>query len=158
MAANSGTLEKLKSMNICTFEKYLEIDHYDSITDSQQRIDAIIINTKYWVKNIHKFQNLIRPDVEKNHKIFFQLAEKNLVEMKKICDNLKISYNYIYRILPIFDTMNPWSIFYNSVRDESWPDCWSEKDFVNLPQSIKDECIHVHGYKPLVDIDETTVV
>lgn len=39
-----------------------------------------------------------------------------------------------------------WQEFYSSVRDPSWPECDSEKEFVSLPQWIQDECVK-HGYE-----------
>lgn len=44
--------------------------------------------------------------------------------------------------------MTPWQDFYDSIRDQSWPDCKDEKDFFNLPAWIQDECQQRHGYVP----------
>jgi N-dimethylarginine dimethylaminohydrolase len=35
-------------------------------------------------------------------------------------------------------------IFYNSVKDESWPTCKTVDDFKKLPQFIQDECVNLH--------------
>jgi hypothetical protein len=43
--------------------------------------------------------------------------------------------------------MTPWQQFYQSVKDPAWPECDKEKDFVNLPNHIKEECVE-HGYCP----------
>lgn len=57
--------------------------------------------------------------------------------------------NFISRP-PEFTTkvLSKWITFYEQVRDPSWPDCEYEKDFVNLPDHIKKECIEVFGYNP----------
>lgn len=45
------------------------------------------------------------------------------------------------------DSVIKWNTFYNGVRAETWPDCFSADDFENLPDLIKQECIEVFGYK-----------
>jgi len=37
-------------------------------------------------------------------------------------------------------------IFYNNVKDISWPDCCSLDDFYNLPTYIQDECKNQHNF------------
>lgn len=44
--------------------------------------------------------------------------------------------------------MSAWTTFYESIRDASWPDCPTEKDFVNLPDYIQHECQTIFGYRP----------
>jgi hypothetical protein len=44
--------------------------------------------------------------------------------------------------------MQTWQEFYNSIRNPDWPECDSEDQFDNLPESIKDFCINNIGYKP----------
>jgi hypothetical protein len=39
-------------------------------------------------------------------------------------------------------------VFYNNVRDPSWPDCQSAEEFTNLPLWIQKECIEVFEYDP----------
>jgi len=41
--------------------------------------------------------------------------------------------------------MTPWQEFYQSIKDPIWPKCEKEKDFVNLPKYIQQECF-AHGY------------
>lgn len=45
-------------------------------------------------------------------------------------------------------TDNPWLTFYYSIKDPSWPDCWRERDFADLPQHVQKECQEVFGYRP----------
>lgn len=44
----------------------------------------------------------------------------------------------------------PWQVFYQNVKDPSWPECESEADFALLPADVQHECLHVHGYVPSV--------
>ena len=46
------------------------------------------------------------------------------------------------------NSQTQWINFYEQVKGPSWPDCYTEEDFVNLPEHIQRECIDVHGYKP----------
>lgn len=40
---------------------------------------------------------------------------------------------------------SPWQYVYDRIRDSSWPDCNSEKDFYKLPDSIQSELINSLG-------------
>jgi organic radical activating enzyme len=44
--------------------------------------------------------------------------------------------------------MTPWQEFYQSVRENTWPDCEYEQDFFLLPAWIQQELQVMHGYKP----------
>lgn len=45
--------------------------------------------------------------------------------------------------------LDHWFVFsYNNVKDSSWPECRSLKDFVTLPQWIQDECRDVFKVSP----------
>lgn len=41
--------------------------------------------------------------------------------------------------------------FYNSVKDESWPECKTIKQFDTLPNFIKNECIEVHNLDKFIE-------
>ena len=152
MASNSGTLDRLERVGIKTFKNYLEIPDYENIINTNDRISAIVENTKFWSKNIHKQHEEIGQDVKHNVEVFSNLAKTNLDTIRSVCDQLEVGHNNIYRLLPIHDITNrPWIIFYESVRDKSWPDCWSESDFIKLPLHIQQECIQVHNYQYKVD-------
>ena len=45
-------------------------------------------------------------------------------------------------------TMDKWQEFYNTIKADSWPECPSESDFVNLPEEIRTECQTQFGYVP----------
>lgn len=40
-----------------------------------------------------------------------------------------------------------WKDFYNSVKGADWPICGSYKDFDQLPELVKDECINMFGFQ-----------
>jgi len=44
--------------------------------------------------------------------------------------------------------MSTWQEFYNTVKDDSWPDCDSESQYDQLPAHIRQECEQIHGYVP----------
>ena len=77
---------------------------------------------------------------------YFYKNHKNLI------NNIvyKSPENFISRIFDIKSDgpLTKWLTFYEQIRDTSWPDCEYEKDFVNLPDRIKKECIEVFGYNP----------
>lgn len=49
-----------------------------------------------------------------------------------------------------------WEKQYNIIKDESWPECNTYKDFEYLPDNIKEECITLHQFSPEFWIDSIT--
>ena len=137
----------LKCNGYRTFENYLPICDYDSITDDQERLDAVVENTKYWLKNLVRHAINIRRDIEHN----YQLLRNNLDRIKNQFDTLYQKLNTtdfeIFRIIPLPMQRSHWLNFYYAVKAPSWPDCYSEQDFARLPDWIQREMSEIHGYK-----------
>jgi predicted nicotinamide N-methyase len=41
-----------------------------------------------------------------------------------------------------------WIESYNAIKDPSWHECQNYQDLIQLPRTIKNECIKVHGFDP----------
>jgi hypothetical protein len=147
MAALPGMLDHARLMGLKTFENYLPRPDYDTIPDWQQREDAIVENIKYWLSNIHKHQAEIQQDVEHNYQVFEQHASSTLLQLGDIVARADLP-NVQFLLSKFFDLSRGWTQFYYSVKDPSWPDCFSEKDFVKLDKRIQDELTTVYGYTP----------
>lgn len=149
MAGNVGTLEHLSSMGFKTFEKYLTIENYDTIQDPRQRIDAIVTNTKNWLQTMAKDCMLINSDVEFNVKIYHQLVQKNNSILLKICNDLNVDVQALYQTGYFSDISDRnWLLFYYNVKDDSWPYCLSERNFPDLPLSVREELVNTFGFHP----------
>ena len=84
LAGDRGSINKLKQMGFKTFENFLPIPNYDSIENIEEKLNAIVINTKFWINNMnHKDE--IRKDVDHNYKRMSHLAEENKKTLEKIC-------------------------------------------------------------------------
>jgi hypothetical protein len=66
----------LKQLGYKTFEEYLLIKDYAYIKDEDQRLDAVVENTKYWLANKDKYLEEISKDVEHNYNMFFYHIKK----------------------------------------------------------------------------------
>ena len=66
--------------------------------------------------------------------------------------NMVVQWSFLHRreldLEPILE--RKFHDFYNTVRDPSWPDCGSIKDFDNLPDHIKSEITQDHPGWPIV--------
>jgi hypothetical protein len=82
MAGDLGTCDRLQQMGFRTFENYLRLSGYDSIADSEQRLDAIVENVKHFLIPSDQDQHILQ-DVEHNRRRFLELGEEN---QKKLCD------------------------------------------------------------------------
>jgi glycine amidinotransferase len=56
-------------------------------------------------------------------------------------DNTAMIGNKFYANYLGFD----FALFYNNVKDSTWPDCTTIDEFEQLPANIREECIQVHG-------------
>ena len=57
------------------------------------------------------------------------------------------SPDYLKRLeirCPSFDVDSRWRSFYQSIKDDSWPECKKVKDFLFLPERIKQEIKQEH--------------
>lgn len=164
IAGDTNTLGKLQTMGFVTFEKFLPYSNYDTIQDPEQRLNAILENTKYWLSNIDNNSDEIEKRVGHNRRKLEQLYQQNLTNIQKFINQ------HQFKLLPneliltsdrqpaVFEDTEPHKTswvsekkfldFYNSIKDPSWPDCPSEKDFSSLPQHIQQECIEIFGYVP----------
>jgi len=149
MAGDKYTLKKLKRMGFRTFENYLAVPDYDSLHDPEQRLDAIVLNTKSWLKNIGQQQQAITQDVDHNAQRFEQLAKLNLQRCQEVIDQYSLQCPAT-ELVPLYDGLEHarWKNWYQRVRDPAWPDCDNEEGFVNLPQWIQQELIEVYNYNP----------
>jgi len=151
MASSSGTLLKLKKMGFKTFENYLKIP-YDTIQNQEQRLNAIVVNTEYWLAYLHNYKNDVEKDIEYNFQNLIDLAQVNLVKLQNLIDSYKLDCK-ITELIQLSEYFSisqknvKWRVWYNSIRDNTWPDCETENNFVNLPYHIQQECIHVFNYK-----------
>jgi hypothetical protein len=152
MASSKGTLEKLKKMGFKTFENYTKM-HYDNIVSSEKRLDAIVINTKYWIDNMHNYVDDIEKDVEYNYQRLLELAQTNSNKLLQLIDKYALDCK-IEEVIRLVDELAydacqaQWCNWYKRIKDDSWPDCPNEDDFVNLPDWIQQECIDVFNYTP----------
>lgn len=147
MTGPAGTLKILKDQGFRTFEKYLPIDWYDSIQDDDQRLDAVITNTEYWLSSINTHKNDIAKDIQFNFELINKKIKDTAEQFDKIYSDLGDIAFEPFRILPM-SHRTTWINFYYGIKDPSWPDCWLEKDFATLPLHIQQEMKEIHHYVP----------
>jgi hypothetical protein len=149
MAATPGLLDKLQSMDFQTFQNYQEIPNYHCIEDDSDRLDAIVHNTKTWLGTIGKHKDPINLDILHNKKIYDDLVQKNYLIFSDFCSSINTDVATMVRSGFFSHTVDmQWLLFYNKIKDSSWPDCLQEEDFYKLPEHIKHEIIEVFGFCP----------
>lgn len=149
MASSQGTLKRLKDLGFKTFEEYLPCSYYDTIQDSELRLNAIVDNTAYWTENIKKHQNQIQLDVDYNYSMLIKLANDNFknVQAQLIDSGVSLEVEAVIDLVDnVLDSL--FVIWYESIKDPLWPDCKNHGDFWKLPNYIQQECIDIHGYCP----------
>jgi len=148
IAGHRHNLSYLKNLGFQTFEHYLKIKDYDSIVDRDQRLNAVVENTQHLLATMPKHQDQIAQDVEHNYQLLLAYLNKTAVTFDSIYRKLGPVEFEPFRIFPLPTQRATWINFYYGIKDSSWPDCFSEKDFNSLPVEIQKECIDVYGYTP----------
>jgi hypothetical protein len=89
MAGDQGTLRYLESQGFRTFHQYQKFPDYDNITNTQQRLTAIVENTQTWLTSQDHLES-IRNDVEHNYNLFVELGQKMEKKILQDLQNLNL--------------------------------------------------------------------
>lgn len=87
-ASNPEMFDYIKELGFKTFEEYMLIKDYAYLPKEEDRLNAIVLNTKYFLENYKSNQAKIKQDVEHNYNLFFTLALEN----SKILDTIRIKF------------------------------------------------------------------
>jgi hypothetical protein len=165
LAGDTNSLSYLNNLGFVTFEKFLPVRNYDLIDNAENRLDALVTNTKYFVCNIKNNADEIEEmvihnadNLKKLHKIL-ELDIMSFISKNQLALSRHQLINTSYTIYTMPDSLlvpeqvtkltikdKNFYNFYMKVKDKSWPDCVKESDYGNLPDSIKHELCTVFGY------------
>jgi hypothetical protein len=149
IAGDYGSLQELKNNGFRTYENYMLIQDYDTIESPQDRLVAIIENTKHFLSTFKLNTDAIKEDTEYNFQAFHKSVKENEQILKDALARAGCPNFNIYVAIAMWDTLvDKWPGFYYNVKDPSWPDCFNEDKFRELPEHVQQECIEVFGYQP----------
>lgn len=163
IAGDTLILQALRQQGFITFENFLKIPDYDKIQDPEERLNAVVENTQYWVQNIDKHKYDINLRVQHNTLTLYKVYQDLIYTINNFIqrNNLPISADDLVDInlsVPYLNISHETELeigqnqhfvnFYNSIKDHNWPVCNSENDYQSLPDHIKDELINTFGYVP----------
>jgi urate oxidase len=80
----------IKELGFKTFENYMLIQDYAYLPNETDRLDAIVLNTKYFLENCNLYKDNIEQDIQHNYDLFFKLAEQNIEILNSIRDTYSI--------------------------------------------------------------------
>jgi hypothetical protein len=132
IAGATGHSRYLKDMGFETFDRFFAVPDYDSITDLNSRLDAVVTNVKHFDSSFGQIPFLI---------------EKNIQRLNELAsyynDNIDQALDTDSWQDFLFQDNNPycltWQYYYQTIKDPSWPECATMADCANLPQQIKQE-------------------
>ena len=111
-AGHPDQFRYIKKLGFKTFEEYLLIKDYAYIEDENERLDAVVKNTEYLLKNIKNNLDAIEKDVEYNYQMYFNHVNNQDKIFKFLKHDLNISsddiqpyanikgYPYLIRRIP----------------------------------------------------------
>ena len=88
-ASNPEMFDYIKELGFKTFENYMLIQDYAYLPNEEDRLNAIVLNTKYFLENCNLYKENIEQDIQHNYNLFFKLAEQNI----KILNSIRDTYN-----------------------------------------------------------------
>lgn len=94
MASTPHSLQYLQRLGFRTYENYLPISDYDHIKSTEQRLDAIVENTKYWITNIRDHQAHIHRDVNHNFRQAIDLALQNIEKIEQTANKYNVHASF----------------------------------------------------------------
>lgn len=89
-ASNPEMFDYIKELGFKTFENYMLIQDYAYLPNEADRLDAIVLNTKYFLENCNLYKDNIEQDIQHNYDLFFKLAEQNIEILNSIRDTYSI--------------------------------------------------------------------
>jgi hypothetical protein len=89
-ASNPEMFAHIKALGFKTFEEYMLIKDYAYLPSEEDRLDAIVENTKHFMANYCMYQTEIEEDIEHNYNLFYTLANKNLETLEYIVNKFNI--------------------------------------------------------------------
>ncbi len=96
-ASNAEMFDHMKSLDFKTFEDYMLIKDYAYLESEEDRLNAIVENTKYFLSNHHLYNEKIQQDIEYNYNRFFELAETNAKILETLVNDYQITQEDIDR-------------------------------------------------------------
>ena len=88
-ASNPEMFDYIKELGFKTFEEYMLIKDYAYLPNEEDRLDAIVENTKHFLENCSLYKDRIEQDIQYNYDLFFKLAEQNI----EILNSIRNTYN-----------------------------------------------------------------
>jgi hypothetical protein len=155
IAGDTNILQKLEQMGFETFRDFLKIPDYDKIVDTADRLAAVVENTQYFLDNIKKNSVLINHDISQNYSRLTELYFLNNERILNFMHTHQLTEFTIDDIVPTAGRLDSFinkkeqdrtfALFYNNVKDSTWPDAKSIYEFYKLPEHIQRECIDTFG-------------
>ena len=151
---------------------YLWKDYKDVFKKWSQRLEPELIaitggetllnpSLYEWIKGIREYWPDTPMQVLSNgtqlhlHNKLYDILLSNNVKLNITQHNLdcrELLFDKVQDFLepPILEEMKynepAYNIFYNNVKDETWPECNTTLEFYDLPKHIQEECKNAHGF------------
>ena len=89
----------MKEIGLKTFNEYLLIPDYALIENENQRLNAVVKNTEYFLDNISKYKTQINMDIQHNKQIMFNIVNKNFKMIEWLQSTLNVDLDSVENYL-----------------------------------------------------------
>lgn len=95
MVSSKNTCAYLESLGFKTFREYMKYPNYDEHDDYNIVLDQVVKNVRHWQKNLHKFKDSLKTDVDYNFKLFEDRYRDYLKTEEHISKNYDIDKQFL---------------------------------------------------------------
>ena len=99
IADHPDRFQFMKEIGLKTFEEYLKIPDYAFIENEDQRLDAVVKNTEYFLDNMFDHITQINMDIQHNKQVMLNIVEHNLKTIDWLKHNLNVDQSSIEKWL-----------------------------------------------------------
>jgi len=139
-------LDVLKNMGFKTFNKYLDIPNYNKLMPLEKQIDAVVNNTEVWIRTINKNYSQIHNDVTHNYALIVNIANNEISQMQLFLEQLGLHRDDLKLLSFASPLEMRWRIFYNNIKDNTWPECLTFSNLKTMPSHIQKECLEKYEF------------
>ena len=87
IAGYTDQVEYAKQRGLKTFNDYFLIKDYHKIKDDDERMEAVVTNTEYFLNNYHNNIDNIRKDIEHNYNVYIKTVNESKKCLEQIEEN-----------------------------------------------------------------------
>ena len=140
VAGPAHQLRELQNLGFHTFNNFMKFPEYDDVLSTETRLDIIAENVKHFDPTGAEIKE-ITAMVDYNAKHFYNFCKAQSAKLQNMLECYGVTESW-ENVIPWRDDESfflTWQFYYQTIKDPSWPCCYSIEDCKKLPEHIQQE-------------------